>query len=70
MGFYIEIDSEICKGCSLCIPDCPKNVIGTGDSFNAKGWHYAVPLRNEDCIGCKICAALCPDSAIKVWKED
>ncbi len=70
MGFYIEIDGEICKGCSICIPECPKNVIGIGDNFNVKGWRYAVPFKNEDCIGCKKCAIVCPDAAIKVWKED
>ncbi len=69
MSFYIEIDGELCKGCSLCIPECPKNVIEIGKKFNAKGWQYAEPVRNSDCIGCKKCAVACPDVAIKVWKE-
>lgn len=69
MGFYIEIDGELCKGCQLCIPECPENVIGLGENFNSKGWRYAEPFRNSDCIGCKKCAVVCPDVAIKVWKE-
>ena len=70
MGFYIEIDSEYCKGCGICVPECPKNVIETGTASNSKGWRFAVPVRNGDCIGCRRCAVVCPDVAISVWKED
>ncbi|OGS09252.1 MAG: hypothetical protein A2204_06280 [Elusimicrobia bacterium RIFOXYA1_FULL_47_7] len=70
MKFYIEIDAEICKGCRICIPECPKEVIELSEHFNTKGWQYADPVRNEDCIGCKKCAAVCPDVAIKIFKED
>jgi NAD-dependent dihydropyrimidine dehydrogenase PreA subunit len=27
---FIEIDPELCKGCKLCIPICPKEVIAIG----------------------------------------
>jgi 2-oxoglutarate ferredoxin oxidoreductase subunit delta len=70
MGFFIEIDKEACKGCELCIPVCPKQVIEMGEHFNLKGWRYAVPARNEDCIGCKQCLIICPDVAIKLMKEE
>jgi 2-oxoglutarate ferredoxin oxidoreductase subunit delta len=70
MKHYIEIQSEVCKGCRLCIPECPKDVIEIGDSFNKKGWVYAVAAHNELCIGCKKCAIVCPDVAIRVFKED
>ena len=70
MKFRIEIDSELCKGCRLCIPECSKNVIEIGDQFNRKGWQFAVPARNEDCIGCKRCVTVCPDVAIKLIRED
>lgn len=70
MKFYIEIDKELCKGCSLCIPECPKNVIELSSMFNNKGWRYVVPIRNQDCIGCKKCAIVCPDVAIKVIREE
>lgn len=68
MKFWIEIDKDLCKGCSVCIPECPKNVIELGSQFNKKGWRYAVPERNDSCIGCKKCAMVCPDVAIRVLK--
>ena len=70
MKFWIEINKDTCKGCSLCIPECPKKVIEMGDKFNSKGWRYALPVRNDDCIGCKKCAVACPDVAIKVLKGE
>lgn len=70
MKFFIEIDREACKGCQLCVPECPRNVIEIGEHFNVKGWQYAVPVRNNDCIGCKKCAVVCPDVAIRVFREE
>jgi len=70
MKSYIEINSEICKGCILCIPECPKNVIVLSANFNSKGWRYAIPENNKDCIGCTRCAVVCPECAIIVKRED
>lgn len=70
MKFHIQISSEVCKGCGLCVAECPKNVIEIGDKFNSKGWQFSTPTRNDDCIGCRRCATVCPDVAIKVIKED
>lgn len=70
MAAYIEIDKDICKGCGLCVPVCPKDVIELSEHFNDKGWRFAEPIRNNDCIGCKQCAIICPDIAILVYKED
>ncbi len=70
MRFYIEINPHICKGCGLCIPECPKDVIKLGEEFNKNSWRYAIPVKNENCIGCKRCAIVCPEVAIKVIKED
>ena len=66
----ITIDKERCKGCSLCIPVCPKNVIGLSEDFNAKGWRYACVEKESDCTACKQCYMMCPDVAIRIWKED
>lgn len=69
MTYFIEIDSELCKGCELCIPVCPKNVIELTKNMNSRGLQYAKPVRNEDCIGCRQCVEVCPDVAIKIFRN-
>ena len=64
----IEIKAAFCKGCLYCSDVCPKNVIGTTDAVNEKGFQYAVPLHPENCVGCAMCAIMCPDAAIEVYK--
>lgn len=64
----IEIESRFCKGCLLCADVCPKDVIGTTNAVNEKGFQYAVALHPENCIGCTMCAIMCPDAAIEVYK--
>ena len=64
----IEIKAAFCKGCLYCADVCPKNVIGTTDAVNEKGFQYAVPLHPENCVGCAMCATMCPDAAIEVYK--
>lgn len=68
-GSHIEINSEKCKGCRLCVNECPRSVIEISGHFNSKGWQFASPARNEDCIGCKKCSTVCPDVCITVFRE-
>ena len=37
----IVIDIEKCKGCQVCIPSCPNDVIGMSKNVNGKGYRYA-----------------------------
>jgi len=63
----ITFNSDVCKGCELCINVCPKNLISLDDSkLNKKGYHPAYVANPEECIGCGSCAIMCPDSVIKV----
>lgn len=64
---FIEVDSERCKGCLLCIYECPEGVIDVSGRFNSKGWVYVEPTFNERCTGCRRCAIVCPDVAIRVY---
>jgi len=63
----IEINSERCKGCELCIPSCPQDVIAMSENLNGKGYHYAVS-KNSGCTGCVNCAIVCPDGVITVYR--
>jgi len=66
----IVVSDLYCKGCEICVVNCPQQVIGLDpDRITAKGYHPAV-LIADGCTGCAICALVCPDSAIMVFRED
>ncbi len=65
----IEILEEECKGCGLCIQDCPVKVIEVSPSLNSHGYHPA-RYKGEGCIGCGICFYVCPEpGAITVYMK-
>ena len=66
---YIEISNERCKGCGLCVENCPQKLIVIGQNRNADGYFIAEYNDNEmKCRGCQICFDTCPDVAIVVFK--
>lgn len=64
----IVVDIEKCKGCAVCIPACPSDVIDLAEQVNSKGYHYAYMKNPDACIGCSNCAVVCPDGVITVYK--
>jgi len=67
---YITINKDKCKGCGICISNCPQNlIVAVEDEINAFGYR---PVRFVDeeskCKGCKICAEMCADICIEVYK--
>ena len=62
----VYVDPELCKSCTLCMNNCPKNVFALSTHVNKKGYNYAQPVNAEDCISCKLCEKTCPDFAIYV----
>ncbi len=64
----IVVDNEKCKGCSVCVVNCPTKVIALAKEVNAKGYNYAYMLNPEACTGCTNCATVCPDSCITVYR--
>ncbi len=64
----IEVNERLCKGCELCIGECPQHVMGLADRITAKGYHPA-DLIEAGCTGCGVCAIICPEAAITVYRE-
>jgi NAD-dependent dihydropyrimidine dehydrogenase PreA subunit len=66
---YLEITSDLCKGCGLCIEHCPQKVIAFTSNFNTLGYRYAA-YKGEGCTGCGVCFYCCPEpGAITVYKK-
>jgi 2-oxoglutarate ferredoxin oxidoreductase subunit delta len=64
----VEIATDRCKGCELCISACPKGVLELDQSVvNALGHH---PVRLTDpagCTSCVLCARVCPDAVLTIY---
>lgn len=66
----IEIETDRCKGCELCMMVCPKNLISPAEGFNIRGYHPAQFVDPDgQCTGCALCALMCPDVVITVYRE-
>ena len=66
----IVVNEERCKGCSLCVVACPKDVIALTDrKVNVNGYPFAITARPDECIGCTACGIVCPDGCITVYRK-
>ncbi len=63
MKAEIVIKKERCKGCSICVAFCPKQVL----ALDTLGRVHVVNAAG--CIGCGSCEMHCPDYAIFVEKK-
>jgi len=59
---YVRINAGLCKGCGLCVKNCPKGILQIGDSINLLGYK-AVAMNNKKCSGCGNCFNMCPEPA-------
>ncbi|MBW2147372.1 MAG: 4Fe-4S binding protein [Deltaproteobacteria bacterium] len=64
------IDEIYCKGCNICIDQCPKKVFENSSKRNPKGYLVPEVSHAENCIGCLLCEMICPDMAITVEDFD
>ena len=65
----IYILREACKGvndCGICGFVCPKDVLGTSDVLNRKGFFPPEVVDEDSCTQCGNCMIFCPDMAIVV----
>ena len=63
----IKIDKTKCKGCYLCVTNCPKGLIKVSPVLNIKGIKPAF-FSGGKCTGCTMCALICPECIIEVYK--
>jgi 2-oxoglutarate ferredoxin oxidoreductase subunit delta len=66
---WIEVNELFCKGCELCVSECPQHVMALDmEHLTPKGYH-PVMLTGDGCTGCAICAIICPEAALTVYRE-
>ncbi|MFB0506968.1 MAG: ferredoxin family protein [Thermodesulfobacteriota bacterium] len=68
----VYILREACKGvvdCGICRYVCPKDVLGTSDTLNRKGFFPPEVVDEDVCTQCENCMIFCPDMAIVVQKR-
>lgn len=56
----LQIDTNECKGCGLCIEACPPKVIRLSETLNHYGYRTAT-YTGAGCTGCGICFMACPE---------
>lgn len=66
----IIVDEEFCKGCQLCINQCPKNVLVISSHRNNKGYLVPIVEDEDNCNTCQLCECICPDMAITVMENN
>lgn len=62
----VTIAVERCKGCELCIPACPPDVLSMSADRNALGVRY--PELSPGCTGCGACLLVCPDFCFEAFR--
>lgn len=63
------VDTDRCKGCSLCVVVCPQEVIALAKKVNIHGYPYVEVAKADACVGCAACAIVCPDGCITVYRK-
>jgi len=64
----LHIATDRCKGCELCVTDCPKHVLVLDrEVVNALGYHPVVLTDAAGCTSCALCARVCPDAVFTVY---
>jgi len=58
-------NTDLCKGCRLCVGVCPKHAIIPLTEVNKKGYEI-IKVDQDLCIGCGMCYRMCPDYVFTV----
>ncbi|MBI4596479.1 MAG: 4Fe-4S binding protein [Candidatus Tectomicrobia bacterium] len=55
-NYMVEMDTESCKGCGLCVKRCPMGALELVEKL--------LRLKPDLCIGCGVCAYKCPTQSL------
>ncbi len=66
----IEVNTEWCKACYICVEMCPRKVLEVDYSRFVRGLHPVIPAHPEKCTVCRLCELWCPDIAIAVYEGE
>ncbi|MDR0825669.1 MAG: 4Fe-4S dicluster domain-containing protein [Mycoplasmataceae bacterium] len=70
MAKKITIDTERCKGCTVCTNFCPQKILFINEKkINHDGYTIVDVSDINKCTGCGLCCMMCPDSVLKVKEE-
>ena len=61
-GYVAELNSELCKGCGVCVDACPFDALSKGDKCAVLNW--------DKCMGCGVCVDRCRQSALALARDE
>jgi Na+-translocating ferredoxin:NAD+ oxidoreductase RNF subunit RnfB len=61
-NYYVEVDTELCNGCEICVEKCQMDARAMVDGIAA--------VNLDRCIGCGNCVVLCPSNANSLQKKE
>lgn len=65
-AFGINVYSNLCKGCQLCMASCKFDVFEMSQERGKLGYLMPKAARLENCRKCMLCELSCPDMAIEI----
>ncbi|HSW36654.1 MAG TPA: 4Fe-4S dicluster domain-containing protein [Candidatus Limnocylindrales bacterium] len=68
--FELVIDRNRCKGCSMCIKFCPRQVITLGDELNNLGYNSVIITDVCKCTGYGNCYKICPELVFEITEGE